>query len=233
MNKASHHHTGKKPPKSQHGTITSYVVGFALSLVFTLVPYYLVTHKHSAKNTLLAAIIGFAVLQLVIQVVFFLHLGREKKPRWNLLFLVGTVSAILFIVTGSIWIMNHLNRNMTPADMTEQAMVAESVHEVNGVETNNCQGRAHSNHRVVVKNNLATPGHTDAHICDTFTITNEDSAERYIAFGEHDKHETYDGMSIKVLYKGSSLTVTLNELGTHKFHDHTEDAVHGDFTVTP
>ena len=95
--------------KREHGTVRSYVIGFILSLVFTIIPYYLVVEKVVSGKVLLGTILGFGLLQMIVQVVFFLHLGREKKPYWQRYFLVGTIGGILVVVGGSIWIMSHLH----------------------------------------------------------------------------------------------------------------------------
>jgi cytochrome o ubiquinol oxidase operon protein cyoD len=120
------HH--KTQGKSEHGTLTSYVIGFVLSLLFTMVPYYLVVEKKLAAGTLTAAILGFAVIQLLVQITFFLHLGREPRPRWNLLFFVSTVGIILLIGIGSLWIMDHLDHNMSPSDMRHELIEGEGIH---------------------------------------------------------------------------------------------------------
>jgi hypothetical protein len=67
--------------------------------------------------------------------------------------------------------------------------------------------------------------------CDTLTITNNDATLRIMAFGVHDKHLTYDGVTEKTLAQGQSLSVTLNQTGTFTFHDHLNDAVKGTFVV--
>src|SRR5687768_12731131 len=87
---------------SEHGTMKSYVIGFVLSLIFTFIPYYLVVNKTVSGGVLLATILGFAVLQMIIQITFFLHLGRGPKPKWNLYFFISTVGIILVVVGGSI-----------------------------------------------------------------------------------------------------------------------------------
>src|SRR5438045_4058541 len=103
-----------KPERTPHHvTMTPYVVGFVLSLVFTLIPYYMIVHKSFSARMLLIWIISFAFLQMAIQLIFFLHLGREKKPHFNLFFLVSTGGIILVVVVGSIWIMNHLMHGMS------------------------------------------------------------------------------------------------------------------------
>ena len=79
---------------AQQGTFTSYTIGFSLSIVFTMVVYWMViAHVHSghlkySHNLLTATITILAVVQLLTQLVFFLHLNKESKPRWNLLVLL-------------------------------------------------------------------------------------------------------------------------------------------------
>lgn len=67
--------------------------------------------------------------------------------------------------------------------------------------------------------------------CDTLTITNKDDKIRHMAFGEHDKHKSYDGIREKQLTKGETFTVTLNETGSFILHDHDDEQVEVKFTV--
>ncbi len=220
----------RKPP---HGTVKSYVIGFALSLIFTLVPYYLVVHASFAATALLVTIIGFAVLQMVIQVVFFLHLGRERGPRWNRVFLSSTIGIIILVVAGSIWIMGHLTHNMAGMSVTDKIASDEAVHYIDGKQAGTCPGGAGVTHKIELKDNTASPSHIDAHLCDTLTIINLDDAQREIDFGVHYRHELYAGQSGEIIRAGHNMTIRLTELGTHKFHDHIEDNIVGDFTVSP
>lgn len=106
-------------------TLKSYVIGFISSIVLTLAAYALIeTHISSAHETfshtfLLAAILTLAVVQLIVQLIFFLHLGDESGPRWNLVIFGSTLAIVLILVIGSIWIMNHLNYDMmaSPSQM--------------------------------------------------------------------------------------------------------------------
>lgn len=86
-------------------------------------------------------------------------------------------------------------------------------------------------HTVTIENSTPSPKTTKATLCDTLTITNKDNKTRKIAFGKHDHHQAYDGVAEKILEKGQSFTVTLNEAGSFKFHDHFEDKTIGYFTV--
>lgn len=95
-------------------TLKTYVTGFIWSIGLTLIAYALVVHHALSATTLTAAIIGLALVQFMIQLLFFLHLGRETKPRWKLFVFLFMVMVVLILVFGSLWIMNNLNYRMTP-----------------------------------------------------------------------------------------------------------------------
>ena len=115
----------RKERKTHQGTVATYVVGFVLSVVCTLVAYLLVyVHVHSQHVTLthpfiITAIVGLALAQFIVQLFFFLHLGRETKPRWKLLVLGFMILIVCIVVFGSLWIMNNLNYRMTPGQMNQ------------------------------------------------------------------------------------------------------------------
>lgn len=87
-------------------------------------------------------------------------------------------------------------------------------------------------HIVIIQDNTTSPEHIEALLCDKLTITNNDDKLRYIAFGVHNEHITYDGITEKNLKKGESFTVTLNQSGSYIFHDHNQEEVEATFTVT-
>ncbi len=228
MNKISHSTHGH--PKGEHGTTKSYIIGFVLSLVFTAIPYYMVVNKSVSGTALLVTILGFAVLQMLIQIFFFLHLGRGPKPLYNVVFFASTVGIILVVVGGSIFIMRNLHY-MTPAEATKKLVQDESIYQIGGAMTGACQG-ARANHQVTIVNGRVSPAHTDAQLCDTLTFINEDSTEREITFGTHPQHGSYAGETELTLRNGRNKTITLNQTGSYQFHDHLDAEVAGDFTVT-
>lgn len=87
-------------------------------------------------------------------------------------------------------------------------------------------------HVVKIQANKLRPQHTQGRLCDTLTITNEDDVIRLVAFGPHEHHTPYDGVTEKILEQHQSLTIVLNQAGTYGFHDHFHDEVTGSFTVT-
>jgi cytochrome o ubiquinol oxidase operon protein cyoD len=228
------HYLGIKS-KHEHGTVKSYVIGFLLSLLFTIIPYCLVTEHVLSGNALVATILGFGVLQMIVQIVFFLHLGREPKPRWNLVFFVATVGLILVVVVGSLWIMDHLHYNMTPvtpADASKKLIEDEGIAQIGGEKTGACEG-VHTAHKVVIKDGVVSPATTTAQVCDTLIFINEDAGVREMTFGTHPHHGVYAGESELTLRKGRAQTVTLSEAGTYQFHDHLHAETAGSFTVMP
>jgi cytochrome o ubiquinol oxidase operon protein cyoD len=90
----------------------SYVSGFAVSLLLTLTAFALVAqHIDTSQdalshNVLIPVVIGLAIVQLMVQLVFFLHLGRESKPRFNLTAFLFMLLVVVLLVGGSLWIMH-------------------------------------------------------------------------------------------------------------------------------
>jgi cytochrome o ubiquinol oxidase operon protein cyoD len=85
------------------------LLGLISSLIFTLSAYLIIIRQTRAA---IPIILFLAILQAMAQSIFFLHVLSEKKPRWNLLIFVSTISVVIIIVAFSIWIMDHLNANM-------------------------------------------------------------------------------------------------------------------------
>lgn len=216
----------------EHGTTKSYIVGFLLSLVFTAIPYYLVVNDSVKGTSLLATILGFAVLQMLIQIFFFLHLGRGPKPLYNVVFFVSTVGIILVVTGGSMFIMNNLYRNMTPAEITTRLAEDEGIYQVSGTKTGACHGVG-ENYKITVSNGVVSPNYIEAKQCDTLTFINEDKDAREMTFGTHPNHGAYGGEYEVIVRKGRAKSITLNQAGTFEFHDHLDPSVTGSFSVQP
>jgi cytochrome o ubiquinol oxidase subunit IV len=76
---------------------------------------YLMVYNHLFSNIVLTTVIVIlALVQFIVQVVFFLHLGRETKPRWKLAVMLFMIMVVLILVGGSLWIMSNLTVRMTP-----------------------------------------------------------------------------------------------------------------------
>jgi cytochrome o ubiquinol oxidase subunit IV len=102
----------------------SYSIGFVLSILFTLFAYALATHAVPvgfSTGMLIALIIALAFAQFLAQLIYFLHLSREKESHDKVIILSATVFIVILLVGGSLWIMATLNGRMMPdaAQMTQ------------------------------------------------------------------------------------------------------------------
>ncbi len=103
--------------------IITYSIGFVLSIALTLVAFMFVqlhvtsNHLSFSHEALTAIVMIFAVVQFIVQLTFFLHLGQEERPKWNLIVFLFMLLVLLIVVIGSLWIMQNLNYHMmTPTE---------------------------------------------------------------------------------------------------------------------
>jgi cytochrome o ubiquinol oxidase subunit IV len=227
MSEKSHNHQ-----KGEHGTTRSYIIGFILSLVYTAIPYFLVVNKVVSGTALLATILGFAVFQMLVQLLFFLHLGRGPKPLYNVAFFASTVGIILVVVGGSIVIIHNLHYNMSPSDQINKIVNDENIYQVGGQKTGACQNIL-VNHKIIIDAGKLSSPHIDAKLCDTLTFIVSDNIAREIVFGPSPNHDVYAGQAELSVSKGRNETITLSQSGTYQFRDNTDPSLSGDFTVAP
>lgn len=98
-----------------HGTVKGYTIGFLLSVLLTAIPFWLVMAKVLPSSGVTAAVIlGFAVVQIVVHMVYFLHMNTKSEGGWNMLALIFTIVIVVITLAGSLWVMHHLNVNMMP-----------------------------------------------------------------------------------------------------------------------
>jgi len=114
-------------PKAFRASLKMYLMGFLLAAVLTLTAFLLVGTHVFDRTVTIGIIIALAVLQLFVQLVFFLHLGKEARPRWNLVTFLFMLMVLVIIVGGSLWIMDNLNYNMmmSPEEM-DRYMIEQS-----------------------------------------------------------------------------------------------------------
>ena len=100
---------------ASHGTLKTYLIGFVLSIVLTVVPFWMVMNGGFSQACILASIVSFALVQILVHLVYFLHMNTKSEQRWNLLAFVFTVLIAAFLVGGSIWVMNNVSSNLMPS----------------------------------------------------------------------------------------------------------------------
>lgn len=98
-----------------HATVEGYLIGFLLSVLLTAIPFWLVMGNVMASPKVTAfVVLGFAAVQMVVHMVYFLHLNAKVEGGWSLLALIFTAALVIIMLAGSIWVMYHLNTNMMP-----------------------------------------------------------------------------------------------------------------------
>ncbi len=96
-----------------HGSLRGYMTGFWLSVVLTAIPFYLVmSGVIDSKEVTSLVIMAFAVAQIVVHMIFFLHMNAKSESGWTLMALLFTIVIVVITLSGSLWVMYHLNANM-------------------------------------------------------------------------------------------------------------------------
>ena len=105
---------------ASHSTLKGYMTGFFLAVVLTAIPFWLVMEKVIPNaQTLAVVLLTFAAIQIVVHMIYFLHMNTKSEGGWNMLALMFTLIIVVITLAGSIWVMFHLNSNMMPG-MTHQ-----------------------------------------------------------------------------------------------------------------
>ena len=110
------HHEGS----GMHATFKGYMTGFILSVILTAIPFWLVMGNVFDKSSTTAfVILAFAAVQIVVHMIYFLHMNARSEHGWTMLALIFTVVIVVITLSGSLWVMYHLNHNMMPGLMHE------------------------------------------------------------------------------------------------------------------
>ncbi|MGO4389953.1 cytochrome o ubiquinol oxidase subunit IV [Variovorax sp. M-6] len=103
-----------------HATFKGYMTGFILSVILTAIPFWLVMGNVFEKSSTTAfVVLAFAAVQIVVHMVYFLHMNARSEHGWTMLALIFTVVVVVITLSGSLWVMYHLNHNMMPGLMHE------------------------------------------------------------------------------------------------------------------
>lgn len=124
--------TPTKTPTKTPGTVRSYTIGFVLSLALTIEAYLLITGNTFSSPALVSLVLVLAIIQLLVQLFFFLHVDRAAKFPWNIIVLLFTGVVVGIVVFGSLWIMQNLNYNMSPHKLSP-AQIDKSVEQDEGI----------------------------------------------------------------------------------------------------
>ncbi|HTG38146.1 cytochrome o ubiquinol oxidase subunit IV [Sphingomonas sp.] len=98
-----------------HATRGGYVTGFVLSVILTAIPFALVMGGFIADERVTAGIVmAMAVVQIVVHMIYFLHMSAKSENGWTLMALIFTAVIVVITIAGSLWVMVNMNRYMMP-----------------------------------------------------------------------------------------------------------------------
>jgi cytochrome o ubiquinol oxidase subunit IV len=97
------------------GGLTSYFIGLGLAALLTAFSFLLPGTHFVWGPGIPVALIVFAIAQMGVHLVFFLHITTGPDNTNNALALAFGVLIVFLVIGGSLWIMTNLNHNMLPA----------------------------------------------------------------------------------------------------------------------
>ena len=117
--------------------LRTYTLGFVLSILLTLAAFVIVGdhlrtgHAIPPHYVVVPILVGLALVQLFVQLTFFLHLGEERKPRWSLGMLALALMVVCILVGGTLWIMRtitHQQMQEVPDMFEEENILPSTLH---------------------------------------------------------------------------------------------------------
>jgi cytochrome o ubiquinol oxidase operon protein cyoD len=98
-----------------HGSLRGYLTGFVLAAILTVIAFWLVMGDVFASRELtIFAVLGLAVIQIIVHMIFFLHLNTRSEQGWNMLALIFTAVLVIIVLGASIWVVYTENQLMMP-----------------------------------------------------------------------------------------------------------------------
>jgi cytochrome o ubiquinol oxidase operon protein cyoD len=97
---------------ADHGSTKSYLTGFILSVVLTLASFGVVMSGKVPHDLMMPGIVVFGVIQLIVQLKYFLHMGMSPPLRGNFAIMRFTLLILAIVVVGSLWVLHNMNVNM-------------------------------------------------------------------------------------------------------------------------
>jgi cytochrome o ubiquinol oxidase subunit IV len=127
-NNTNDHHDHHDDEDEIHVSMRDYTIGFVLAVILTVIPFALVMGGVIQSSTTTALVIlALGAVQMLVHMVYFLHMNSKSEGGWNMLALMFTLIIVVITLVGSIWVMHHLNTNMMPG-MNHEAI--ESIQQL-------------------------------------------------------------------------------------------------------
>lgn len=121
----AHHntHAGHGADHGAHSSKGSLWVGSILSILLTVIPFWMVMSGAVDATATTVAIFVMAIAQIVVHVVCFLHVDSRAENGWTLLAFIFTAIIVGITIIGTIWVMYHMNLNMMPMSVDGMSQI--------------------------------------------------------------------------------------------------------------
>ena len=100
--------------------VQGYLLGLAFAVALTVASFLLPTTGLVWAPGIPMALVVFAIAQMGVHLVFFLHINTGPDNTNNVMALAFGVLIVFLVIAGSVWIMGHLNGRMMPMDQLMQ-----------------------------------------------------------------------------------------------------------------
>ena len=100
--------------------VLGYLAGLVIATALTIVSFFIAHTSLVWAPSLPVALGVLAIAQMGTHLVFFLHVGSGPDSTNNIMALAFGVLIVFLVITGSLWIMSHLDHTMMPIDRIMQ-----------------------------------------------------------------------------------------------------------------
>lgn len=113
-----HDHHDEHHDDGPHSSLKEYVIGFVLSVILTAIPFWLVMNDVISNRSTAVMVLGaFAVVQIVVHMIYFLHMNGKVEGGWTMVSTIFTLVFVAIAIAGTLWVMFHMNANMMPTHL--------------------------------------------------------------------------------------------------------------------
>jgi cytochrome o ubiquinol oxidase operon protein cyoD len=96
--------------------IAGYLIGLGLATLLTIVSFFIARTTLVWQPSIPVALAVLAIAQMGVHLVFFLHITTGADNVNNVMALAFGLLIVFLLITGSLWIMAHLDHNMMPME---------------------------------------------------------------------------------------------------------------------
>jgi cytochrome o ubiquinol oxidase operon protein cyoD len=109
-----------------HGSLRGYLTGFVLAAILTVIPFWLVMgHAVPSVGWTIFIVLALAVVQIVVHIVYFLHLDTRSEGGWNMMAFIFSAVLVIIVLGASIWVMWTENNLMMPMPQQTQHVTTQ------------------------------------------------------------------------------------------------------------